>query len=77
MAQRKQEQEESDELGANSEEETTYNVDKVDGMLNGLKACIDLPVNFKPRIIEPTALKGRRDAQRAVLKDEDHYLNNH
>ena len=54
-----------------------YNVEKVDGMLNGLKACIDLPVNFKPRILEPTGLKGRRDAQRTVLKDEDHYLNNH
>lgn len=76
-AQRKQEPEESDELGANSEEEMAYNVEKVDGMLNGLKACIDLPVNFKPRILEPTGLKGRRDAQKTVLKDEDHFLNNH
>ena len=46
------EAEDSDELGANSEEEVAYNVEKTENMLNGLKACIDLPVNFKPRIFE-------------------------
>jgi hypothetical protein len=69
------EQEESDELGANSEEEVAYNVEKTEVMLNSLKACIDLPVNFKPRIFDQPQVKSRSAAQK-VVKNEEYFLEN-
>ena len=46
-------------------------------MLNDLKACLDLPVNFKPRIQEPapsrTQSRGAM-SQIKVHKNEEYYL---
>ena len=70
------EQEDSDELGANSEEEVAYNVEKTENMLNELKACIDLPVNFKPRVFEASQVKSRNGQSQKIIKNEEYFLEN-
>ena len=36
----------------NHDRSNDYHLEKIQNMLNELKACLDLPVNFKPRIQE-------------------------
>lgn len=56
-------------------EKGDYHLEKINMWLNELKACLDLPVNFKPRIQESTMGKQSRGASQAkVNKNEEYYL---
>lgn len=60
------------------EQEQEYHLEKIQAMLNDLKACLDLPVNFKPRIpdnpqIQPRS-QSRTHNQPKIVKNEEYYL---
>ena len=54
------------------------NLQRISSMLDQLKSCLDLPVNFKPRIpdsIAPqTRTASRAHNQPKVIKNEEYYL---
>lgn len=66
------EEQNSDEDGVDRSE---YHLEKIQAMLNDLKTCLDLPVNFKPRIQEtaPSRTQSRLQMPK-VNKNEEYYL---
>lgn len=68
----------SDEHGSEEEhnqDRSEYHLEKIQVMLNELKACLDLPVNFKPRIQEaaPSRTTSRLQGSK-IHKNEEYYL---
>ena len=45
-------------------QEEQYHCEKIDGMLDNLKSCLDLPVNFKPRSSDVAAARAQASMKR-------------
>jgi len=64
-----------DEETHEGDDETKYQLVKINTMLNDLKACLDLPVNFKPRVTDkglPSQVN--KPAHQKQTRNEEYYL---
>ena len=58
------------QIGAND-----FHLEMIQGMLNDLKTCLDLPVNFKPRINNETKMtRDSRGKTQQVPRNEEYFL---
>jgi nucleoside diphosphate kinase len=55
-----------------SDDGVTYNLNRVQSLLNDLKGLLDLPVNFKPRSLERDG--GIKSQTNKIMRNEEYYL---